>query len=117
MTLPEVLIATMVLGTALSAFVTGFVAHQKTIVYANNRLAALHAARDVVERLGTNRYDSAPLSAGTHILGNGSYVVSASNNIKDVVVTIRWVDPTRRLSNTVSLATSFCEAVHKQGLP
>lgn len=113
MTLPEVVIATMVLAMTLSAFITGFLMNHRTILHSNNRLAAMHEARAVLEDLGANNYDSSALSAGTHSLSNGNYTVEEDANIKNVVVTIQWMDPGRRVESTAQYMTSFCRAVHK----
>ena len=111
-TLPEAVISCMVLGIALSGLMTGFVMCQKSVVFANNGLTAMHEARQVMEDLVTKRYSDPALNTGTHTLTNGNYVVTESAGSKDVTLTIQWTDPTRQAPSKAVLTTSIAYAVH-----
>ncbi len=113
MTFPEVLIACAILGVTLSAFIVGFTASEKTVAYANNRLTALHSARQQMENFFSLKYGSPGLSVGTHALSNGNYVVTENNGVKTITLTITWIDPTRRAPSTVTLVSSMAYAIHK----
>ncbi len=110
--MPESVIACLILGLSLSGMFTGFVMCQKTVVFSNNNLLAVHDARRIMESLIVSSYNSSSLSVGTHNLTNSSYLVSESNGVKTVTLTVWWVDPTRSVSSSVSLVSSVANAVH-----
>ncbi|OGV57680.1 MAG: hypothetical protein A2283_03075 [Lentisphaerae bacterium RIFOXYA12_FULL_48_11] len=112
LTLPEAVIASLILGLTLSGMFTGFVMCQKTVMFSNNNLIAMHSARRLMESLVANSYSSSSLSLGTHNLTNSSYVVTESAGVKTVNLTVWWIDPTRSVSSSVSLVSSVANAVH-----
>jgi Tfp pilus assembly protein PilV len=113
LTLPEAMIACLIFGLTLSAILTGFVMCQKTAVYANNNLIAMHDARRLMEDLVTHKYSDSDLSVGTHNLTNAFYVVTEASGVKDVALTVWWIDPTRSASSSVTLVSSVANAVHQ----
>lgn len=112
LTLPEAVIACLILGLTLSGMFTGFVMCQKTVVYSNNNLIAMHSARRLMEGLIVNSYNSSSLSLGTHSLTNSSYLVTESNGVKTINLTVWWIDPTRSVSSSISLVSAVANAVH-----
>ena len=113
LTLPEAMIACLIFGLTLSAMFTGFVMCQKTVVYANNALVAMHSARYLMENLATHKYSDSDLNVGIHNLTNSSYVVTESDGVKKVALTFSWVDPLRPVASSVTLTTSIANAVHQ----
>lgn len=111
--MPEVMIASLILGLTLSGVLTGFVMCQKTVAYANNNLVAMHDARRMMENLTTYKYSDSALSVGKHNQTNGYYVITENSGVKTVDFTISWVDPSRSVSSTVTLTTSIANAVHQ----
>lgn len=114
MTLVEVVISCMILGMTLSAFLMGFTANQKTATFASNRFLAINQARQGLETLTSRDYTDSSLNVGTQsFASNVTYVVSESNLVKTLTLTVRWVDPTRSRTSTLSLATCMAHAVHQ----
>jgi len=112
-TMPEALIACLVLGIALSGILTGFVMCQKTVTYANNALTGMHEARGVLEALVNSKYGSSTLDVGTHTLTNGYYVVTESAGVKDIALTVTWKDQLRVAPSSVTLTTSLANSIHQ----
>lgn len=114
-TIVEVVIATALLILSLAAFIISFVQSGRSAAIADNRLDAIHSARDKMEAIGSYIYTASELSAGTHNFSNGFYTVSnnASARVKDIVVTIRWVNPLGNITSTVSLAGSVSSELHQ----
>jgi len=113
LTMPEALIACLILGLTLSGMLTGFVMCQKTIAYANNGLTAMHRARGIMETLVNSKYDSSSLSSGTHSLANGYYVVTENAGVKDLALTVTWMDQLRSAASSVTLTTSLANSTHR----
>ena len=114
-TLVEVVVAAALLILSLAAFTVSFVQSRRSVAIADNRLDAIHTARDKVETLGSYLYTASELSAGTHNFSNGLYTVSNNTaaRVKDIVVTIRWVNPMGKITSTVSLANSVSSELHQ----
>jgi len=112
LTLPEALVACLILGLTLSGMFTGFVMCQKTVIFSNNNLIAMHSARRFMESLVDNSYNSSSLSLGIHNLTNSLYVVTEDSGVKTINLTVWWIDPTRSVSSSVSLVSSVANAVH-----
>lgn len=115
LTLVEVVVASALLVLSLAAFIVSFVQSSRSSAIAENRMEAIHAARQKMETLVNYSYNATELSAGTHNFTNGSYTVSnnAAAGVKDIVVVTRWVNPAGRVTSTVSLAGSVSEELHK----
>lgn len=114
MTLTEVMIACAVMALSLGAFLSGFTTYQKCTWYANNRLDSLARVRGGLEALGSLNYYDARLTPGLHAAAAGeSYTITESNDLKDIVYTREWIDPTRGVTSRLSLATSLSRAIHK----
>lgn len=114
-TLVEVVIAMALLLLALTAFVVSFVQSRRSAGIAENRLEALHNARNQMETIYNYPFSSTGLSLGTHNFANGFYTVSnnVSARVKDVVLTVRWVNPAGKATSTISLAGSISSNLHQ----
>lgn len=113
MTLPEVVIACLILGITLSGFVMTFASSQKMVALTNNRVVAMHEARRQIENLMCLKYADPALSVGNHTISNGSYLVSENAGTKNVAMTINWSDPAQPGTSTVTLVTSMSYAIHR----
>jgi len=112
-TLPETMIACLILGLTISGVLSGFVMCRKAISFAGNSLVAMHDARRLLESLTTEKYTSSSLSLGTHNMTNGFYLVTESSGVKKIDLTVRWMDPTRASTSSITLTTSMANAVHQ----
>ncbi len=114
-TLVEVVIAAAIMALAMTAFIGAFIQAKYSAVLADNRLNALHKARSVMEDLVSRTYVQVP--SGTTAFSNGSYVVSQnpafSNSVKDIEVTIRWVNPGTIITSSLSLHGSMASELHR----
>ncbi len=119
LTLVEVVIAMALLILSLAAFTVSFIQSRRSAVIADNRLDAIHTARDKMETLGSYLYTAPELSVvpnpHTFYFSNGYYTVSnnTSARVKDILVTINWVNPLGKVTSTVSLAGSVSSELHK----
>lgn len=113
----EVAVATVLLILALAAFVVSFVQSRRSAAIADNRLEAIHIARDKMEALCSSNY--AGLSVGTRGFSSGIYtgVYTVSCNtvarVKDVALTMKWVNAVGKVTSTVSLAGSISSELHQ----
>ena len=114
-TLVEVVIAMALLVLSLAAFTVSFVQSRRSAAIADNRLDAIHTARDKMETISSYFYGSTGLNIGTKYFSNGFYTVSnnTAKKVKDVVVTIRWVNPLGKITSAVSLAGSVSSELHQ----
>jgi len=114
-TLVEVVVAMALLLLSLSAFVVSFVQSARSAAIADNRLEAIHIARDEMETINSYLYSATGLSIGTHSFSNGFYTVSnnVSARVKDIVLTVRWINPAGKITSTVSLAGSISSNLHQ----
>jgi len=114
-TLVEVVIAMALLILSLAAFTASFVQSRRSAAISDNRLDAIHTARDKMETISSYLYGSTGLSIGTKYFPNGFYTVSnnTSARVKDIVVTIKWVNPLGKVTSTVSLAGSISSNLHQ----
>jgi type II secretory pathway pseudopilin PulG len=117
LTLVEVVIAAALLILSLAAFTTSFVQSRRSAAIADNRLEAIHVARQQMETICSSNYTA--LSVGTCVFSSGvytgSYTVSSNTTarVKDIVVTINWVNPLGKATSTVSLASSVSAELHQ----
>jgi len=114
-TLVEVVVAMALLILSLAAFAVSFVQSRRSVAISDNRLDAIHTARDKMETLGSYLYTASELNAGTHNFSNGYYTISnnTSARVKDIVVTINWINPLGKITSTVSLAGSVSSELHQ----
>jgi len=114
-TLVEVVVAIALLVLSLAAFTVSFVQSRRAAAISDNRLDAIHTARDKMETLGSYLYTASELSPGTHYFSNGFYTVSNNTaaRVKDVVLTLNWVNPLGKVTSSVSLAGSISSELHQ----
>jgi len=115
LTLVEVVVASALLILSLTMFLVSFVQSGRSAAISDNRLNAIHTAREKMETLGSYSYTAAELSAGMHNFSNGYYTASnnAAANVKDIVVVTWWIHPLNGITSTVSLAGSISAELHK----
>lgn len=117
-TLVESVMAVVILGIALGACVLSFSMAMRSVNTAGNQMAALHAARDQLETLRTNRFSSSSnLTAGvTYRFTNtfaGTYVVSDVNSAtKNITVNVWYLNRIHRGYSTNTLTTSLVSTLH-----
>jgi len=114
-TLVEVVVAAALLILSLVAFTVSFVQSRRSAAIADNWLDAIHSAREKMETLGAYTYNASELATGTHAFSNGTYIISnnAAARVKDIVVTINWINPLGKTTSTVSLAGSISSELHQ----
>ena len=116
-TLVEAVIAIAILGLTLSAFIYSFVQSTRSAEMSNNRIEAIHDARDQMEMLLTYTYNSAQLSYGTHAVSNGFYIITANmqypSSVKDIALTQRWVNPNSTVTSSISLNGCVSAELHQ----
>jgi len=116
LTLVEVVIAMALLVLALTAFVASFVQSRRSALIADNNLEAVHLARQQMEAICSSSYYG--LSAGTCRFSNsiytGFYTISCNTvaNVKDIAVTVKWVNVAGKITSSVSLAGSVSSELH-----
>lgn len=116
-TLVEVVIAMALLILSLSAFLVSFVQSRRSAAIADNRLEAIHLARQQMEAICSSNYtalsvETRGFSSGAY---TGSYTVSCNTvaRVKDIALTLRWVNPLGKATSTVSLAGSLSSELHQ----
>ncbi len=115
MTLVEVMVATVLVVLGLTAFLTGFTAIQQTSNMSNNKLAAMHRAREIVEYVTTEKYKSSALNIGTHTLPDATYIVSYAtghHDVKNISVTVPWQTPLINSTYDLTLHGSISLCLH-----
>ena len=113
LTLVEVMVAMLILASALGSFLSVFMMNQKTIVYANNQLCAVNLARGRMETLLGYSYNDAMLSTGTHVVTSGSYNITQTNSLKTITLTVNWTNPLPRKVVSYVLTTKISQAIHQ----
>lgn len=115
-TLVEVVIAMAILALTLSAFMYSFVQATHSAVMSENRIEAIHNARNQMEMLLTHSYSSAQLNYGVHAISNGFYIVTTNmqyaGSVKDIALTIRWFNPKSAVTSSVSLNGCVSAELH-----
>lgn len=115
--LVEVAVATALLILALTAFVVSFVQSRRSAAVADNRLEAIHIARDKMEALCSSNY--AGLSVGMRGFSSGvytgAYTISCNTvaRVKDIALTVKWVNAVGKITSSVSLAGSVSSELHQ----
>ena len=112
----EVVIAMAILALTLSAFIYSFVQATHSAIMSDNRIEAIHNARNQMEMLLTHTYSSPQLSYGMHAFSNGFYIVTANiqytASVKDIALTIRWVNPNSTVTSSISLNGCVSAELH-----
>jgi len=116
-TLVESVMAVMILGIALGACVLSFSMAMRSVSTAGNQMAALHAARDQLEVLRTNRFSSTTLNAGgpypfTNTFAGTYSVTSIDSATKNVTVNVWYLNRIHRGYSTNTLTTSLVSTLH-----
>ena len=115
-TLVEACVSVLILGLVFAGLLAILSAGRKGASLAENRLAALHIARQEMEGLRLNDFFSPTLSVGAHQLpgGRGRYSVVQSGNgwTKDITLVVDWQEPAGAV-HSVSLTTSFSRSLHR----
>ena len=115
-TIVEVVVASALMVLVFAAVFGTLSAGRRSVSLVENRLAALHIARETVENLRSLGFFDTALSAGVHNLpgGRGQYSITNidSGQTKNVAVTIVWVEPTGA-EKSLSLTTSFSKSLHR----
>lgn len=116
MTLIEVLAATLLLILGLSTFLAAFSSIQRLSVASDNRNKALHRAREILEAVMSQPYDSHSLNTGTHNLPDAQYTVSMTTEFvttKDIKVSVPWVTPIGNQTYQIELSGSMAQCIHQ----
>lgn len=133
----EVVIASALLVITMGALMGAVVVARRAVVVADNRAHATQVARMYMESFLTNSFLGSPqLSYGSHTISTnefpgyptnfpscpsnftGFYVVSSNSNplfagtVKDINITLRWVNPGITTTSSVSFNGSFSSALH-----
>ena len=118
-TLVEVVVATALMILALASFIGAFVMAKKSAVISENRMEAVHNARDKMEQLLACRYLDSALNAGAHTtdLASVRYGVAIVTNsmyaVKNIAVTSKWVNPAASITSVVVLTGSMSSELHQ----
>ena len=115
-TLVEVVIAAALLTLSLTALIVTLVQSRRSAALASNRLEAIHIARQEMEALCSSNYFAIVSRGGYTYTGSFNTIYTGSNtvnnnptnSVKDIVVTISWVNPLGKAISTVSIAGSAC---------
>ncbi len=118
-TLVETVLSAMVLGIALGACILSFSMSMRMVNTGGNQMAAVHTARDALESLRTNHFNSTVLSAGSHIFTNANSYFTAPYTVtsidfcnKTVAVSMPYLNKIHGGSSTNVLTTILCSTLH-----
>ena len=118
-TLIEMMIASLLLGLAVSGLIIGFTTARRSAVMAADQMNAMNKARQAMETLSDCLYGDAKLALGTSSfpdLGiSNSYTVTQNTNYpstKDVAVNIYWTTLGRTNIQSVTFSSSFTLGLH-----
>ena len=115
-TLVEVCVSAAILVLLFSGLSATMAAGRRGASLAENRAAALHIARQEMEKLRTLDFFASALAVKTHNLlpaGRGYYkVTSVDVRTKNVEVVIQWREPSGR-DNEVSVITTLSGSLHR----
>ena len=111
-TMVEVLVAGIIAALVLGLVGRVLIMGSRSATMARRQMAALHAARAVMEAAVRDHFDSPALSLGRHAVPGGHYdVTSADSRTKDITVRMSWIGINNR-TNWVELTTSVSSALH-----
>ena len=122
--LVEVIIAMALLVLSLATFTVSFVQARRSTAIADNRLNAIHVARQQMETLCSSNYgaintgkffSSGVYTGDSRVVYTGSYSVCNNTNkrVKDIALTVKWVNALGKITSTVSLASSISSNLHQ----
>ncbi|MDD5677698.1 MAG: type II secretion system protein [Kiritimatiellae bacterium] len=115
-TLVEVVVATTLMILTLAAFISAFVMAKKSAVISENRMEAVHNARNVMEQLLTRTYTNVGASPKISV-SNVTYsvveVVYPEYKIKNILVTSKWVNPAGSITSFFVLTGSMSSELHQ----
>ena len=118
-TLVEVVIATALMILALAAFVGTFVMAKKSAVISENRMEAVHDARNQMEQLLACPYLDSRLNIGAHatevasVQYGVSFITNSQYTVKNISMTSRWVNPANTITSIVVLTGSMSSELHQ----
>lgn len=123
-TLVEVVVAMALLLLTLTAFVVSFVQSKRSAAIADNRLEAIHIARNQMETICSSNYiaistgnffSGGVYTSDSRVVYTVSYAVccNAVAKVKDIALTVKWVNAVGKITSTVSLAGSISEELHQ----
>ncbi len=115
-TLVEVVVSSALLMMVFLALLSAISFARRMQSLTENRLACLHVARQYMEPFSRMMYDSEDFAPGTIQLpdNRGTCVIAQDGSapIRDVTVTIEWVEPSGS-EHSVSLKSSFTRSLHR----
>jgi len=115
-TLVEVVVAMALMILTLAAFIGAFVMAKKSAVKSENRMEAVHNARNVMEQLLTRTYTNVGMSPIIRV-SNVTYsvveVVYPQYKIKNIMVTSKWVNPAGGITSIFVLTGSISSELHQ----
>lgn len=122
--LVEVIIAVALLVLSLAAFTVSFVQARRSAAIADNSLNAINVARQQMETvcssnysaISTGKYFSSGVYTGdSRVVYTGSYSVCYNTNkrVKDIALTVKWVNAFGKITSTVALASSISSNLHQ----
>ena len=116
MTLIEVMVATFLVILGLTTFLGAFSALSRAARTADNRSASMQRAREIMEAIMAESYDSPYLNIGTHTLPDSAYyTVSQANGYTDVKlisVTVPWSKALGTAPNTLTIHGAMAQCIH-----
>ena len=78
-------------------------------------MEAMHRAREVLESVMAQPYESPALYTGSHNLSGASYTVTLASGYvttKDITVTVPWTNPTGNTTHNINLKGSMAKCIH-----
>ena len=116
-TLIEVVLAMGLLTLGLGSVALTINMAMKTSKATENQMAALHVARDQMERITSRVFDHPSLVDGpAYVFTNGnftgSYLVTDNDPYKDVTVGVTWYNPVLEANSTLNLDSMMVRSVH-----
>ena len=114
MTLPEVLIALVVILLGIGGALTTIVFANKTAKATANQMWAVHNARENLELLRQYTMTDPLLSVGSHSLVGGQVYVVATivTNTISITMNIPWTNALTKSVSTASVTTVFVSSLH-----
>lgn len=111
-TFVELLVATAILGAALSAGIFAVMTYRRFAVAAERQTAAVHNARAVLEQVSGLHFHDPALNKGQHEFSAGIfYEIEEVDGMKHITVTVPWFYPATGREMEVALTTKVGEAL------
>ncbi len=117
----EVVIAAGLMALSLSMVIGTVVLLKRSVYSTDDRLGALHEARNQMETLLSLRYTNAELNVGSHAFAgaSGSYtgIYSISTNasfpgVKNISLSIYWMNPGMNNMSSSTIISAISEPLH-----